>query len=182
MSLNNSRQYLEKYTNLRNGYYDYKIDGIDYNLYTMFEDNSGWIKVVTVNAENNFHLTEESVIDVKLHDGIINQLRTDYEYNVMASAIQFKLPYNEWLRYPHNMYVHKTMEHFSSVKSTIENPGSNFISFDVNKPPMTIRANDTSLGFGNGTVGDTVFAYGRHGYNGFFQSFSGAGYGAVYVR
>lgn len=183
MSLRNSREYLEKYKNLKNGYYDYTVEGYEYNLYTIFEDNSGWIRVVIVDFNNQSHLTEEQVTDVKLHDGVINQLRTDCEYNVLASAEVFKKPYNEWLQYPHNMYVHRSMKYFSSIKNTMNNQGSTLVSFNISTPPMQyIKPSEIDIGFGSGKVGDTLFAYGSIGQNGFFQSFSGSGRGAVYVR
>jgi hypothetical protein len=183
MSLQNSKEYLKKYENLKNGYYEYKIDGYVHNLYTIFEDRTGWIKVSTVDANNNHHLNHDNVTNVKVHDGVINLLRTDYEYNVMAKVNYFNLPFNEWLRYPHIMYVHSSMTEFHSTKTTAENPNSTFVSFDLNSPPMkNIRPNDINIGFGNGNVGDTLFSYGCNGRNGFFQSFSGSGSGELYVR
>jgi len=182
MYYHNSKQYLDRFENLQNGFYEYRVDNTVVNLYTIFEDRSGWICTTVVDWNNNLHCTEAAVDNVKPHDYVINQLRTDQEYNVMAVAEVFKRPFNEWLRYPHIMYVHNSMKEYSSTRITSEIENSNMISFDLNQPPTRVGHSARTIGFGNGQVGDTVFGFGGIDSDGFFQSFSGSGRGLVYVR
>jgi hypothetical protein len=185
MEFTNSKQYLEKYNNLKDGYYEYTISGFKRNLYTKFEDRSGWIRVVVVDWNNRDHINRDEVVDIKLNDYNINFLRSDdYEYNIMASAEVFKEPFNEWLRYPHNMYVHKSMSEFNSVELAKNIPNSNLVSIDINAKPLAIYQDNQDLCFGGGSsgIGDTFFAYGRAARNGMVQSFCGSARGAVYVR
>jgi hypothetical protein len=185
MGFSNSRQYLEKYKNLKDGYYEYLINGTTRNLYTKFEDSSGWIRVVVIDWDNRDHVNRDEIVNVKLNDHDINFLRSDeFDYNIMASAEIFKDPFNEWIRYPHNMYVHKSMIEFNSISLASAIPNSNLVSIDLNAPPLAIYQDTQDIGFGGGSsgIGDTFFAYNREGRNGLVQSFCGSARGAIYVR
>lgn len=183
MIFRNSYQYLEKYDKLKNGFYEYQINDAKHSLYTIFENRSGWIKVVDVNWNNNLHLNENSVNDVKISDDSINLLRTNhFDYNVMASAENFKSPMNDWLRYPNNIYIHKSMEYFSSITPAMNINNSNYVSLELSKSPMKIYQLEQDIGFGSGSCGDTFFSFGSKNYNGFYQNFSGPGKGSVFVR
>jgi hypothetical protein len=174
---------MEKYSNLHNGYYEYTVDNEVLNLYTRFEDNSGWIRVITVDWNSNTHLTENSILDIKLSDYQINLLRTQsFEYNVLAEVDAFKSPFNEWLRYPHTMFIHNSMSEFSSTLPAISIVNSNLVNTKDSTPPYAIKQDALSIGFGSGNLGDTFFSLGCENRNGFFQSFSGAGRGSVFVR
>lgn len=183
MNFPNSKSYMENYNNLTNGYYEYTVGGEVLNLYTRFEDKSGWIRIVTVDWNSSEHLTTNSIPDAKLNDYQINLLRSlDFEYNVLAEADAFKAPFNDWLRYPHTMYIHNTMTEFSSTALAHTVPNSNVVSLKESTRPIAIKQDDRSVGFGSGNLGDTFFSFGCEGRNGFFQSFSGAGRGSVFVR
>lgn len=176
-------EYLKLEYDLNNDYYEYYIAGQHLNLYTHFENKECWVKVVTV-GNNQAHMNEDAVDDVKVSDEIINILRTDtFTYSMMAEVEEYQRPYNEWLSYPFRMYVHNSMEHFSSITPAIEIKNSNLVSVDINMPPVNISQNyNTTIGFGDMTCGDTFFGYGGKNMNGFTQSFSGSGSGSVYVR
>lgn len=178
-----SQEYLEDYNDLRDGYYEYFVAGEHVNLQTIFSDRSGWIRVIEVDWDNNYHLNDEEVKDIKLSDVHINQLMTTHnEYNIMAKVDRFKWPFNEWLEYPFKMYVHNSMERFSSVTPAMDIKNSNLLSIDLNQPPVkTWQQPSENIGFGI-DAGDTFLAYGDRNRNGFIQSFSGTGKGAVYVR
>jgi hypothetical protein len=183
MNFSNSKSYMEKYSNLTNGYYEYTIDSTVVNLYTRFEDNSGWIRVITVDWNRSEHLTANSIPDIKLHDYQINLLRSQlFEYNVLAEADAFKSPFNDWLRYPHTVYIHNTMTEFNSTALANTIPNSNAVSLKDSGRPIVIKQDDQSIGFGSGNLGDTFFSLGCEDRKGFFQSFSGAGRGSVFVR
>lgn len=174
---------MENYSNLTNGYYEYTLDNEVLNLYTRFEDNSGWIRVVTVDWNNSDHLIANSIPDIKLCDYQINLLRTQsFEYNVLAEVDAFKSTFNEWLRYPHTMFIHNSMAEFNSTALAKNITNSNVVSLTETDRPMSIKQDEQSLGFGSGNLGDTFFSLGCENRNGFFQSFSGAGRGSVFVR
>lgn len=183
MNYNNSYDYLQKFDNLKNGFYEYQVNGNNITAYTVFEDRSGWIRVSIVDWNSQSHLNAGSVQDVKIDDDAINSLRTTHhEYNVKAEAHSFKAPFNDWLRYPHTLFVHNTMQKFSSVERASSIKNSNLVSLDENSKPIAIRQGFKSIGFGDGNCGDTFYAYGCDNQNGFYQSFSGAGLGYVFVR
>lgn len=179
----NSSDYLTEFNNLVDGNYEYTVGNEVVSLYTIFSDRSGWIEVVNVSGSTDMHLNADAVDGVKLSDEMINILRTDkYKYNVRASAETFTPRNNEWLTYPHTMYVHNSMSTFSSVLQTCNNPNSNLVSVSVDADPIRLRQGVNSIGFGESDCGDTFFSYGSRNHNGFYQSFSGNASGKVYIR
>ena len=184
MTYTNALDYQAKFDNLKNGYYEYYVCGEHLNLLTVWDQGIPWIRVVEVDWNNNDHINDGAVQNIKPDDEVINLLRTsEYEYNVCATVDRFQVPTNLWLNYPHIMYVHQSMERFSSTSSVLEIPNSNCISFDQYQPPHKVdnQWDVNTVGFGT-TQGDQYFAYGRTDRNGFVQDFSGAGKGVVYVR
>jgi len=178
-----SYDYLCDYHYLKDGYYEYFVGGEHVNLQTVFSDGSGWIRVAEVDWDNNNHLNDQKVKDVKLSDAQINQLMTkNNEYNIMAKVDCFKWPFNEWLEFPFKMYVHNSIEKFSSITPAMDIKNSNLLSIDPNSSPIRVwQQPSENIGFGI-DAGDTFLAYGDHNRNGFVQSFSGTGKGALYVR
>ena len=179
----NSSDYLTEFRNLADGNYEYLIGNEVVSLYTIFGDRSGWIEVVNVSGSTDVHLNADAVDGVKLSDEMIDRLRTDkHRYNVRASSENFTPRNNEWLSYPHSMYVHMSMSTFSSVLRTYDNPNSNLVSVSVDADPIRLQQGVNSIGFGESDCGDTFFSYGANNQTGFFQSFSGNASGKVYVR
>jgi hypothetical protein len=180
----NSYEYQCHFNDLSDGLYDYEICGQDVQLFTIFSDKSGWVKVVDVLLNNNLHINSEWVDDVKISDEMINQLRTDhYEYTTRAEVDCFRPQQNEWLKYPYSMYIHKTMDRFSSVTYAYDIKNSDLVSMRLEDHPIKIKQfKNESVGFGDLNSGDTIFTYGAINKNGFYQSFSGSGNGRVYVR
>lgn len=180
----NSYQYLEAYNDLRDGYYEYWIDGRSELIQTRFSDKSGWMKVVDVDWNSKEHINEDHVRNIKLSDHAINQLRSyHYDSNVMAEINCVKAPFNEWVEYPLRMYVHYSMDRFSSVEYVRDITNANLVSLHPSKNFVSTwqGENNHNIGFGS-DHGDTFFAYGDETRDGFVQSFSGAGKGAVFVR
>ena len=181
-----SYQYLEAYNNLQNGHYEYNVAGQTVELYTIFENNEGWIRAVDISSENNLHINEQFVPGVKQSDEVIDALlTTNFEYSIMTVADTFGANANDrWLTYPRYMYVHSSIERFSSTTPSHDIENSCLLSLDSNTPPLNVMldAVRNTYAFGNGNIGDTFFGYGSNIGNGFFQSFSGPGKGSVYVR
>ena len=176
-------QYLEQFSDLSDGYYEYYVANQSLNLYTHFENKECWVKVITVN-DNQEHLNEDAVDNIKLSDEIINILRTDhFSYSIMAEVEHYQRPYNDWLQYPFRTYIHNSMERFSSITPAIEIKNSNLVSTRTSADPCRIQqVGNSTIGFGEMNCGDTFFGYGSTQSNGFVQSFSGTGTGTVYVR
>lgn len=185
MHFEHSRDYLAKYETLKNGYYEYKINGEYYkHIYTEFEDRSGWMRVSVIDWSNKEHINADEVWNVKLSDNDINILLSkDHTYSIKAVAEIYKWPFNEWIRYPHCLYVHNSIEKFSSIDYAKNIKNSNLVSLDDQSDPILVDQHSADLGFGS-SQGDTFFAYGGSGDVdlGLFQSFSGPGRGAVFVR
>lgn len=177
-----SYEYLEKYKDLKDGFYSYYIHGEYHNIMTRFSDGSGWMRVVEVDWNSVDHIDDDAVHDVKLSDADINFLLTDnFEYSILAEVDRMKWPYNEYATWPLRMYVHNSIVEFSSVSKVIDIRGANLVSLDENQKPIECLTNSDEIGFGT-SIGDTLVSYGATNKNGFVQSFCGAGKGAVYVR
>ena len=178
-----SAEYLASYEGLKDGYYEYWVDGTAHLLFTRMEDESGWIRVATVDWNTQDHIDDDFVPNIKPSDDIINALRTDvHDFNVLAEAHQFKSPFNEWVRYPVQVTVHNTMERFSSVDQVSDIKHANRVSFNGNKVlDVYQHAHSRNIGFGT-DQGDSYFAYGNENRMGFAQEFSGSGRGEVFVR
>ena len=181
MVFNTAWDYINKYNDLENGYYEYFVNGEFHHLLTIWCPDTGpWIRVVEVDWNNNNHCTQESVKDIKPHDDIIRGLITDQDYNARATVDVFKSPFNKWIRYPHNQYMHINNWHSENV---VQQTNNNLISLDYTDKPHLINVEwcPDVINFGI-TQGDQYFGYGQQSRFGFVQDFSGAGKGSVYVR
>lgn len=149
----------------------------------------GWTCVIVIN-DNRLHLNSDAIDGIKLSDHEINKSRRErnkktpkYKYNLKVKAHDFLQPKNDWISYPHTLYFTNDYE-FSSIKKAIDIPYSNLISLSENDDPIEIHQGRNSIGFGCGDCGDTFFAYASvdEQRNGLFQSFSGVGFGTVWIR
>lgn len=178
MAYSSPWDYLNNYTGLRDGYYEYYINGEHYSLITHWCATTGpWVRVVEVDWNNNHHCSSDAVVDIKPHDTVINSLLSKQKYNCKAVVEKFKDPTNTWLQYPHVQYIQiQTWNSEGAVTN-------NCISLDYNSEPRTVNTQWDVNAYNFGTSqGDQYFAYGHSNKPGFVQDFSGAGKGAVYVR
>lgn len=161
-------------------YVRYNILGDNFELLTI----NGWIRVVTVDWSNNDHLNAEYVHGIKLSDAHINALMTkEHEYNIMCTVDAWRPPFNQWQAWPHTMYVHNSIERFSSVDPANSIANANLVSTTLDASPVStdLKYDGSTIGFGF-AAGDTFYGYGARDKLGFTQHFSGPGRGAVYVR
>lgn len=152
-------------------------------LYSVEDD---WTCVVVISNKNRLHLNREAVPGVKLSDGEINscrKARNSGYYNFKILAHDFDGVKNQWLDYPHTMYLTEDYQ-FNSTELAKNIEYSNRISLDGKTDPIDIFQKSVSLSFGCGDCGDTFFSYGSTdpNYNGLFQSFSGSGIGSIWIR
>ena len=176
-------EYLDQNVNLDNGYYEYYIAGQHLNLYTCFDNQEPWLKVIDIDHESDSHINSSAVDGVKVSDDVINSLITkNHEYSIMAVADKFTSTYNEWLTYPHRIYVHNTIERWASDVLAIDIPNSNLLSLNTHSKPIAIASDNQSLSFGSCRLGDTFFCYGRKGQPGLAQAFTGPGSGSIWIR
>lgn len=150
----------------------------------LFKVEDGWTCVAIISSSNRLHLNSEAVTGIKLSDKEINSLRSESSYyNFKVLAHDFDGVKNQWLEYPHGMYLTKDYE-FNAVEIASNIEYSNRISLDIESDPIDIFQKPVSLSFGCGDCGDTFFSYGSTdpNYNGLFQSFSGSGDGSIWIR
>lgn len=152
----------------------------------LFKVEDEWTCVAIISSSNRLHLNRDAVPGIKLSDNEINSCRracnTDY-YNFKVLAHDFDGVKNQWLDYPHVMYLTKDYE-FNAIEPASNIEYSNRISLDIESDPIDIFQKPVSLSFGCGDCGDTFFSYGSTdpNYNGLFQSFSGSGDGSIWIR
>lgn len=139
-----------------------------------------WKRVAVVDWNNNDHLNSEAVKDVKLSDQDINELMV--KGDIWCQVDAWRSPYNSWLPWPHDMFVHD-IEFFSSVIPANKIKNASRLSYGTRDNPVEcdMTFDNSTLGFGF-AAGDTFWGYGDWNKPGFTQHFSGAGRGAVYVR
>lgn len=150
----------------------------------LYEKIDGWTCVALVSSDNRLHLNSNKVEGVKLSDDEINELRSDsIYYNIKAVATDFLKPKNDWIDYPHTLYLTNKYV-FSSIELSTKIKYSNLISLSEDSDAMDILQKEGSIGFGCGNCGDTFFAYGAvdENVNGLNQSFSGAGSGSIWIK
>lgn len=161
-------------------YKKYTVFGHTFDLLTIGE----WKRVAVIDWNTNEHLNSNYVHNIKLDDAVINELLTNqHEYSIWCTVDSWKQPFNQWQSWPHSMYVHNSIERFSSVDPAHSIKNANLLSTSLDQPPVNTDMNyDTgTIGFGF-AAGDTFWGYGDKNRSGFVQHFSGAGRGSVYVR
>lgn len=159
-------------------YQKYHILGQTYDILT----RGDWKRVVTTDFTNS-HLNQAEVPNIKLSDDVINALLTnDHEYSIWCTVDQWQIPFNQWAEWPHNMYVHNSIERWDSQAPSEKIKNSNLLSTSLNTPPVaTDNTGDGGYTFGF-AGGDTYYSYGCPDRNGLVQHFSGPGRGSIYVR
>lgn len=170
----------ERTQTMQGSYKTYNILGDNFELLTIGD----WIRVCVVDWNNKDHLNDQYVHNIKLGDFYINQLMTKKkEYNIMCTVDSWRTPFNHWMPWPSPMYVHNSIETFSSTVPAYTINNSNLLSTSEDQPPVEVNMDHdhSTIGFGF-AAGDTFYGYGDWNKAGFTQHFSGPGRGSVFVR
>ena len=161
-------------------YKNYTVFGHSFDILTVRE----WKRVAVVDWNSNDHLTADYVHNIKLSDAVINELLTNkHEYSIWCTIDSWKSPFNQWQPWPHSMYVHNSIERFSSIDPAHTILNANLLSASLDDSPThtDMKHDSGTIGFGF-AAGDIFYGYGDTSKAGFTQHFSGPGRGSVYVR